>query len=197
MKMSEKLRLFVAINFEETVKNRIAAQLKELYKLPGKIKWIKEKNFHLTLKFLGNVEEKKLELIQRALSKVGEEASSIINLTIGSSGTFPDTRYPRVLFLSLKGELELVSNLFKNIERRLRKIGFKKEKNKFKPHITVARVKGTVPYQTILEFKRKFEKFEIPDITIKSFELMKSTLFRDGPVYEKLFSFNIGGLNSG
>ncbi|MBI2650178.1 RNA 2',3'-cyclic phosphodiesterase [Candidatus Woesearchaeota archaeon] len=173
------MRLFIAIDF-----NELRDYFTELqYYLPKNARLSLTKTFHLTLKFLGEVQPDKIEAIADNLKRVKFEEFSV---NLDSIGIFPTENYIRVVWVGLKPE-ESVLELQKNIDESLKGI-FKKEKD-FKAHITIARVKYPEDKKSFVE-RIKSIKVENKKIAVKNFRLVKSTLSKGGPVYEDLEIFN-------
>lgn len=142
------------------------------------------KTFHLTLKFLGNVETEKIQKITDAISAIECKKFSV---SLDSIGMFPDEKYIRVVWIGLKPEDEIIK-LQKLIDGSLRSI-FKPEKN-FKPHITLARVKSIQNKLSFID-KLKNIKVENKEIHIKNFKLVKSASSPKGAIYEDLEVFEL------
>ncbi len=174
------MRLFIAVNFNEL--KEYFAELQKL--LPNNARLSLVKSFHLTLKFLGEVQPDKVDEIAKILKTVKFEPFSV---NIDSVGIFPTENYIRVVWIGLKPE-EKVIELQKQIDETLKNL-FKKEKD-FKAHITLARVKFPEDKKSFVEEVKKInvgsEKIEIKD-----FRLVKSTLTSKGPIYEDLEVFSL------
>jgi len=174
------MRLFIALEFNE---------LKEyFYSLQDKIrfnsgKFTFPKAFHMTLKFIGEFDENKVEIVKKILEKVKFEH---INVRVSKVGFFPTEKYIRVVWLGIKPEEEIIK-LQNRIDKELEELNFKHEKS-FKPHITLARVKVLQEKDEFIE-KVKSLVIEEKEITLKSFKLVKSELTPEGPVYEDLGEF--------
>ena len=169
------MRLFIAIDFNELRDYFIGLQKL----LPKNAKLSLTKTFHLTLKFLGEVQPDNADRIIDILKKIKFESFFV---HLDSVGIFPTENYIRVVWVGLKPE-EKILELQKKIDESLNKL-FKKEKD-FKAHITLARVKYPEDKKQFLEQLKKIE-IENKKIKIKDFRLVKSTLTPSGPVYEDL-----------
>ena len=172
------MRLFVAIDFNE-LKNYFAELQKQL---PQNAKLSMVKSFHLTLKFLGEIQPDKIDEIAENLRKIKFENFSV---SLDSIGIFPTENYIRVIWVGL-GPEEKVIELQKQIDESLKNL-FKNEKD-FKAHITLARVRYPSNKKSFVDEIKKI-KVEGKEIKIKDFRLVKSTLTPQGPVYEDLETF--------
>lgn len=173
------MRLFIAIDFNEL--KDYFVELQTL--LPKNAKLSLTKTFHITLKFLGEVQPEKVEMIINNLKNIKFEAFSV---HLDSIGIFPTENYIRVVWVGIKPE-DKTLELQKQIDEMLDKL-FKKEKD-FKSHITLARVKYPDDKKAFVEQLKKI-KIENKKIEIKNFRLVKSTLTPKGPIYEDLEVFN-------
>lgn len=175
------MRLFIAIDLPFEVKKKIVG-VRELVKNSG-IKWVEIENLHLTLKFLGEVEEDKVSGIEKSLRKIAKDFEPFI-ISLRDVGGFPNERESRVIWIGIQQGKERVYELNKEIEKAMEKLGFKRD-NRFHPHITIGRVKrGRVNVYGL--------KFHHPSIFIKSFYLISSKLTPSGPIYTPLHEFRLG-----
>ena len=173
------MRLFIAIDFSE---------LRDYYgelqqHLPKNARLSLVKSFHLTLKFLGEVQSHNVDEIAGILKNVKFER---FEAYIDSLGIFPTENYIRVVWVGLKPE-DKILDLQNKIDESLRKF-FKKEKD-FKVHITLARVKYPEDKKSFVEQVKNI-KVEKKKIEVKDFRLVKSALTAKGPVYEDLKIFS-------
>lgn len=180
-------KLFYAVNLPISVKEELLFIKKELEDDLGKgIKWVKEENLHITLLFLGNTKEEKVDDIISATKEIKQNFFRVFF----SKLTYMPPEKEKARMIWATGESEELVVLQKKIERCMVP-SFKKEKEKdFLPHITLGRIKSW-------EF-RKIPLFKIPEIEREisidfkpsSFELMESKQGKRGPVYQKIASFS-------
>ena len=103
----EKLRTFIAIGLPAEIKAFLGKLQETLKKSNADVKWVKPENIHLTLKFLGEREKKKIDEIIKIIDDVSSEAS-VFQLEISSIGAFPKKEYPRVIWVGLnEGDKEI------------------------------------------------------------------------------------------
>ena len=173
------MRLFIAIDFDGLKDYFIGLQKL----LPKNARLSLTKTFHLTLKFLGEVQPDDAEKIAGTLKNIKFKHFSV---HLDSIGIFPAENYIRVVWVGLKPESGILE-LQKNIDESLKQF-FKKERD-FKAHITIARVKYPEDKKSFVEEMKKI-KVESKKIEVKGFRLVKSALGRECPVYEDLEIFN-------
>lgn len=174
------MRLFIAINFQEM--KDYFAELQSY--LPKNAKISLTKTFHLTMKFLGEVQPDKVEVIASKLRMLCPKSFPVY---LDSIGVFPTENHIRVVWVGLQPE-EKIIELQSEIDDSLKDL-FKKEKD-FKAHITLARVKYLEDKKAFIGRLRKI-KVENKKIEIKNFRLVKSTLTPQGPIYEDLERFGL------
>ena len=173
------MRLFIAIPVPEQVKD---ALLKAQEQMMGSARLTPAKEFHLTLKFLGETEEKDLEEVKNRLEQVKVEK---FDAFLNGIGVFPDEKMIRVVWAGVEPH-EKITALQKEIENSLR--GLFPEDSRFHPHITLARAKPAMDSSVFAEQLRKIEiaKTAFP---VGSFSLIRSTLTPAGPVYATVKTF--------
>lgn len=174
------MRLFIAIDFET-----LSGYFKDLQEqIPKDLAKFKLANtFHLTLKFLGEVEENKVEKIKELLKEIKLKS---FNVDITNIGVFPNENYIKVIWVGLEDNIGVI-NLQQKIESSLQSL-FKKEK-RFHPHITLARVRFIKDKENFVD-KLNEIKVEPKTFQVTNFKLIKSTLTSEGPVYEEISCFN-------
>jgi 2'-5' RNA ligase len=170
-------RLFVAIDLPELVKEAVAGIVTGA--LTG-ARRVPLEQLHLTLRFIGDVDEEMFQTIKNALCGI---MSAPFYLTLKEVGHFPPGKYPRVLWVGMEKSGQLLS-LQQEIELALVGVGVEAEKRGFSPHITIARLKETPPAKVALleEGNRLFVAGPFP---VKEFLLYSSTLTREGAIHKK------------
>ena len=136
------MRLFIALPVPADVRENIILHTAQLRgKFPG-LKWVGQDALHLTLSFLGETDPSKLETIRAAMNSTASQIESY-DMELVGMGAFPRKGPPRVLFIPVKKGLEETRRLNSILVRELGDLS-PKEKRKFTPHLTIARVKNTV-----------------------------------------------------
>jgi len=188
----EPIRAFIAIELPSQIMAALS-QLQDKLKTSksGSVKWVDPEGIHLTLKFLGNVDEAEIPALNRALSEAVKGIAPFY-LELGEPGAFPSSQAPRVVWVGVGGEIEPLLTLHNNIDRVLTPLGFPPEKRAFSPHLTLGRVREeTLPG----ERRRLGENVALlktgakSSFKVESLSLMRSKLSREGAVYSCLASF--------
>ena len=177
------MRAFIAIDLTASIREEISKIIDQLKQCEISAKWVKPENIHLTLKFLGNIDEKQAEEVKNIISEVTASFNSlVVNFT--EFGFFPNEKRPRVFFVSTDKE-GVLKNIAEKLEDKLERLGFPKE-GRFKSHITLCRFKEL---KNIDCLKREMKEISLKgELAIEEIILFKSTLTSSGPIYEKIFS---------
>lgn len=138
-----EIRAFIAIELpSEITKELEEAERKLSLRLPkGGVRWVKSKNIHLTLRFLGNVAQDRLVDIYEGLDQVAAK-STPFSLDLAALGCFPNPRRPRVIWIGLGGETDQLSVVQNKVSQMLLPMGWEEEGRNFHPHLTLGRVKN-------------------------------------------------------
>ena len=184
------MRLFVAIDLDEHLKEKVLQVQKKLEQISkfADLRLVERKNFHLTLKFLG-------EAPDNSVTNISERLKSIANGTkpfkISISGlSFFTPSNIRVIFLDVKEGEEKIIGLEKTLNEKLKDI--RKEDYDSHPHLTIARVGFVLDKNRLLEKLKEMEKVEIGEMEVKEIKLFRSELTGKGPVYTVVKNFNLG-----
>ncbi len=189
--MGEKIRTFIAIALPESVLEAMGQAQETLRRLGHGIRWVRKEGIHLTLKFLGDVDADRVENIHMAIERASKGTSPFV-LAGEGIGVFPDFGRPRVIWIGLSGDLQVLFALQANLESQLKGLGFQKEKRPFKGHLTLGRVKGRLGAS---ELRKAFEglgTFQTDAFRVQSVALFQSTLRPQGAVYTKLTEVFLG-----
>jgi 2'-5' RNA ligase len=189
--MGEKIRAFIAISLPESVLQAMGQAQQTLGTLGRGIRWVRKEGIHLTLKFLGDIDRDDVEKIQIAMERATEETSPFV-LTGQGTGVFPDLRRPRVIWMGLSGDLQMLFALQANLETLLNDLGFPKDKRPFKGHLTLGRVKGRLDATELRAALEGLAGFQTDVFTVQSVALFQSTLRPHGAVYTKLAEVPLG-----
>jgi 2'-5' RNA ligase len=181
------VRLFLAINPPEEVRRETRAATAALREAAPELAWVGDERIHLTLKFLGEQSDDRLDEIQEALAAVTARHRELL-MSVGGVCAFPNFRRARVVWIGVNPDprLELLHH---DVEVACERLGFPVEGRPFRPHITLARVKTLLPEDQLRELSRaaKATKYR-SDFIVRSIDLMRSELTAAGPAYTTLVS---------
>ena len=186
----EVLRTFIAFPISEGLIEKIEALQGELKKLKLDAKMVDPRKSHLTLKFLGDTPVSSLDKIHPVLKETAERHTHF-SVLIDTFGAFPSFRSPRVLWVGCKEEaLEAVA-LVEDLNRELSPLGFEKEKQKFRPHLTLARLRSLKNEKQLAQFT---ERFTLPWQETLPCQILihyKSILTAQGALYEPIYQVTL------
>ena len=181
-------RLFIAVPIEDKVRMVIVKGIFRdinVQKMP--VRWTSYENLHLTMQFLGDVEEKRIPDLRRIIDDLPlpEKAEY---LEFGSVGAFPNRNEPRILWLGIM-ENRYLQQIRWDMTASLRKMGFEADRKAFKPHLTLGRVKNNVvlPEAALDQLAQAAEKNTVGRSALDRVTLFESLLRPSGPVYTKCY----------
>lgn len=168
------IRLFVAVDIPEDIRILLCGMGASI---PG-ARPVPTEQLHLTLKFMGDVENSMLPDIREALGAI---STAPFTVCLKGVGHFPPRGMPRVLWLGIEPTPEIIA-LRNRVEKTLADIGIPRDSRKFSPHITIARLKNS-PLKRVTQFLAGNSLFESPAFTVREFHLYASTLSPKGAVH--------------
>jgi len=179
-------RLFVALKIPLDIRETIIKIRNNSVANPQKYKWEDKNKIHLTLKFIGEVKDELIQPIAGHILFIKEYKK--INCTLNKFGFFYRDGKPKILWLGLDIDFEIY-NLVERLNKELENFSIPAEHRKFKPHLTIKRLRGNEDE----DFVNNFEKAIIPEInfTANEISLMKSELLPAGSKYEDLKIYNL------
>jgi 2''-5'' RNA ligase len=183
MTNSGEARVFCAIDLPRSTKKRVLDHIARLRGLvpEARASWTREQNLHLTLKFLGEIPTERVHNFQLAISRaVG--GFSHFPVAISKTGVFPRPRDPRVLWIGITDLTGALARLHLRLETESDKEGFPKEKRRFHPHLTLARLRH---HEGARELAQAHEALTFPaeEIVVNDLALIRSELSSSGSTY--------------
>jgi len=179
------IRAFIAVEIDSQNKQKLSELITLLKKTNTDVKWVNEKQMHLTLKFLGNIEETKAQEVSRILESITKDFKEF-TIFLSKIGAFPNINKPRVIWVAIDEGKDTLKLLADKIESRLEEIGFVKEKREFKAHLTLGRVKSLKNISQLTEVMQKTDFQSQDKIKISSLILFQSALTSKGAIYAPL-----------
>lgn len=182
------MRVFIAIEIDSEIKNKLSEYLSTLKRSGADIKWVVPGNVHLTLKFIGCIEKEALsnlnKIINDAVLGIGP-----FSISIGNIGAFPNLKNPRVVYVCVEERGNSLSQIYERLDKGVEQLGIKKESKKYVGHITLGRVKSQ---KNISKLKNALNSetecyFGLEKVT--SLSLIESKLTPTGPLYTRLNNF--------
>jgi 2'-5' RNA ligase len=181
------MRVFVAINPSAEMRARLAEASRRLREGGYPVRWVPPDNVHVTLKFLGEIADGRVEEVCSAAdAAVGEAAA--FELAVGGFGAFPTLRRPRVLWTGI-GRSEKLEMLHARAEDGLAELGYPREDRAFRPHLTIGRAQKHARPNEFNGLDELVEKLEYDDVfQVRSVDVMRSRLMPSGALYDVIHS---------
>ncbi len=182
--MSEMIRTFLAfdINSEQVLERFKEVQAK-LIETGADLKPVEPQNIHVTMRFLGDITPSMVDKINEAMKQV---AFTAFDCNIQGVGVFPDLRYPRVVWASIRKGTDELRSIFSQLEPSLIRLGFRPDNKGFSPHLTLARVRSGRSKLELVTVIKELGDYDFGVIRADCFRLKKSVLTPKGPIYSTL-----------
>ena len=155
-----------------------------------KIKWVEPHNIHLTLKFFGETPEEKTDDICGVLDEVAKRHQPF-EIALKDIGIFGSSYNPRVIWFGMDNSKE-IERLAIDTLNAMEEIGWPRDRQNFRPHVTVGRIKFIKDKRFFQQTLSKFKNIELQTVPVDRFYLIESKLRPQGPVYEVVEEFKLG-----
>lgn len=183
-------RTFVAIQVNDKIRDQLIKVQDSLKETGADLKLVKPRNIHITLRFIGEVSEDRMENINNAISK-SQEIINPFKLNVSGLGVFPNTNYIRVIWAGVSNGRKSVVTLRYNIDKNLKEYSIPSEDKKFTPHLTIARVKSGKVKNKLQDVIGKMSNTDFGVCEVNHIDLMKSDLTPKGPIYTNIERFDL------
>ena len=184
----ENIRSFVAVDLDDPeIKNRITKAQQDLEQTGASLKIVQPELMHLTLRFLGEIPQ---PTVQRVIEAMGELRFSPFEVVFSGVGVFPNIRRISVVWIGITKGQERLSDIFEQLEPRLRRLGLQPDNKGFSPHLTIARVRSGLNKEQLAKSVESMREIEFGRMEVKAVRLKKSTLTPRGPIYSTLHEAN-------
>lgn len=177
------MRTFIAVELPDEVRKNIVELINELKDAGAAIKWVEEKNLHITLKFLGWVEDRKVDNVIELASKAAAGTGSFKAKFEGLE-TFPPGKAPRVVWIGVSEGSDKLVKMANALEDNFSQAGYRSEKREFSSHVTIGRVKEKKGVDKLKEKIESIKEAKFGEVLVDHINIMKSTLTPKGPIYE-------------
>ncbi len=182
------MRAFIAIALPDEIKlflSRVQAGLKAA---GADVKWVAPQNIHLTLKFLGEIDDARVEKCSLIMEEIASH-TGCFSARLSEIGAFPGINSPRVIWIGIDKGNDEVKRLAGELETKTLAVGFSAEDRPFSSHITIGRTRSSSRRQELAKALSAANEGlfkETPEFRVKNITLFQSTLTPKGPVYEVL-----------
>jgi 2'-5' RNA ligase len=186
------IRTFIAVEISPEVLARAAELSAALRPAGADVKWVETHNLHLTVKFLGDVQDEQLADVIRAVQGAAAKVEPF-ELEVHGAGAFPNAGRPRTIWLGARDGSEAMADLAAAIEKALKPLGFSPEHRRFQPHLTIGRVREVRRgLKELSERLWQFADFAAGRTPVEEAIVFSSDLTPRGPIYQRLGTAALG-----
>ena len=176
-------RSFVAVECHGVLHSRFEEAQGRIKATGANIKLVETENIHITIKFLGDIEDHQVEEVSEVIRNITFEP---FEFTVDGVGVFPNLKRPKTIWAGISTGVGELSNLFDEVNSGLARLDFEKDRRKFHPHLTIARVRGGQNGDRLVDALLDMEEMEFGKVKVDRIYLKKSVLTPKGPVYSAL-----------
>lgn len=184
------MRSFIAIELPDTVKSALLSLQHELKACGADVRWSRPEGIHLTLKFLGNIEERLVDGIVETLKGTCRKFQAF-NCEVRGIGVFPGARAPRVLWAGV-ADHDVLSLIHQDIDIGMSLLGFERESRKFTAHLTLGRFRTSGGKMALLDRMEAYKELSLGIIDVNHISLMRSDLGPGGAKYTRIAEIPFG-----
>jgi len=197
----KRIRSFVAVLLDPSLKEEIARTQEQLKAVGANVRWVAPETFHFTLKFLGGVEEEKIEEIAQTVGAVAAQFQPF-SLSLAGLGVYPSLSAPRVIWVGTSQGAQELTELGERTEAALEPMGFEREKRPFSAHLTLGRVRSPKRRAELSQAIQAVSGGSLPgqagepsfgEMKVDRVWLMKSDLTLKGAIHTPLKEMDLGG----
>ncbi len=183
----------MAVEISSEMRLRASQLIGRIDSTSAKVKWVDPENLHLTLKFLGDVDLLEIPKLCEAVADAVVDLPPF-EIEARGAGAFPDLHHPRTVWLGMGRGTEEMVELHDAVERSLATLGFRREQRRFRPHLTLGRVRGGGPgIVELAESLAEQADFAGGVSSVEEAVVFSSELGRNGPAYEVLATAPLNG----
>jgi 2'-5' RNA ligase len=192
LELEGAVRTFIAVELPQHVKAALEEVQKELKETGADVRWVRPESIHLTLKFLGEIDEESVVRIRKVMEGVAS-AHRPFEVEVKGMGCFPNLKQPRVIWVGVLDRQKALASLQEGVEEAVGLLGFEREERPFRPHLTLGRVRTAKGRQALLERMGSMLGQEFGTFEVHSVILFKSDLHPSGARYTPLWEMALGG----
>ncbi|MFW6457776.1 MAG: RNA 2',3'-cyclic phosphodiesterase [Planctomycetota bacterium] len=186
------MRTFVAIEMDEDCRRNLATAVEQMEHVVETVKWVDPESAHLTLKFIGQLDEDDVPRAVATLQQAADDSRPFI-MNISGISAFPSEENPRVIYAPIEEDDDILIQLANDVDARLAdNLGVDRDERDFIPHITLGRLKKGKTCPPVKELAREAGKSNFGRVEVNEMVLMKSDLTPRGAVYTPLDRIALG-----
>ncbi|HUT73823.1 MAG TPA: RNA 2',3'-cyclic phosphodiesterase [Armatimonadota bacterium] len=185
------MRAFIAVNMGDDLRRALAQAQERLRASGADVKWVRPEGIHLTLKFLGEVDDDRVPAIAEAVAAAVTPRARF-RLRVEGIGGFPSPTAPRVIWAGVKDGARELGELARRVEDALEPLGFAREQREFSAHVTLGRCRSPRGRPELAARMREQIERQLGEMEVARVELMRSDLRPTGPIYTSQREFALG-----
>jgi 2'-5' RNA ligase len=188
-----RTRTFIAVGIDKTIRDRAVVLQEALGRAGADVKWVEPENMHVTLLFLGEVEDRTLPAVCRVVADVAAGLAPF-EISVAGAGCFPNARRPKTLWVGIGEGLQELVALHDALEPPLLDLGcYRREERRYTPHLTLGRVKGDAGADQLATALARRTDWQGGRVAVREVLVMSSELRPEGPTYTVLGRGKLGG----
>jgi 2'-5' RNA ligase len=188
----KRLRTFIAVDLGKAIRDRLVSLQERLAQSGAPVKWVEVENLHVTLLFLGEVNERDVPAVCAAVAEACKPHAPF-SMDVETVGSFPNSRRPRTLWVGVGAGTQELCALHDALEPPLLDLGcYRREDRKFSPHVTIGRVKSDRPSDSLAAALAKHAGWKAGEVPVREILVLSSELTPNGPVYTTLSRAKLG-----
>lgn len=188
-----RLRTFIAVEIDRAVREKALALQETLARAGTDVKWVEAANLHLTLLFLGEVVDRVVPDVCRAVAAVAARHAPF-SMSLEGAGAFPTPRRPKTLWVGVGAGLQEMVALHDDLEGPLLDLGcYRREERRYSPHLTLGRVKGDRPDDALATALARQGGWKGGKFPVREVLVLSSQLRPEGPEYTVLSRARLSG----
>jgi 2'-5' RNA ligase len=177
-----RTRTFVAVDLGKAIRDRAVALQETLARAGTDVKWVEPENLHVTLLFLGEVDEREVHKVCGIVADCAGQFPAF-PMAVVTAGCFGDPRRPRTLWVGVGDGTDQLCAIHDALETPLLDLGYRREERRYTPHITLGRVKSNRPNDQLAAALAKHAGWKGGETVVRELLVMGSKLTPQGPVY--------------
>ncbi len=180
--MSKRIRTFIAVDTSESIRAQLEKLQQSLARSTDDVRWVEPKTVHLTLNFLGEVDERDVYAVCKSVEAAVAETPPF-EMTVAGVGAFPNAARPRVIWAGVRQGSQELTAIHDAIDDALEGQGYPREARAFTPHFTIGRIRRTMPNPQLQNALEKRGNWEAGSFRVSEILVMASDLSSEGPTY--------------
>jgi 2'-5' RNA ligase len=187
-----RLRTFIAVDIGKVIRDRAVSLQEILARTGAEVKWVEPENIHVTLLFLGEVDDRTIPDVCRVVAEQAQRQPAF-SMSIERVGCFPNARRPRVLWIGVGEGTQELCALHDALEPPLLDLGcYRREERQYTPHITLGRVRSERPADKLAAALSKHAGWQGGQTSVREILVMSSELRPQGPIYTVMSRAKLG-----